>query len=39
MDTRLDAVKTACKKVVDKAGDFLGNQTAKAITESTVDKI
>ena len=38
MDAGLEAVKTAFKKVANKAGQFLGNQTADAITESTVRK-
>ena len=39
MDTGLDAVKTASKKVVHKAGGFLGNKTADAVTKSNDDKI
>ena len=38
MDTRLDAV-TASKKVVHKAGEFLGNKTADAVTKSNDGKI
>ena len=38
-DTGLDAVKTASKKVVHKAGEFLGSKTADAITKSNDDKI
>ena len=38
MDAGLEAAKTAFKKVANKAGQFLGNQTADAITESTVRK-
>ena len=34
MDTVLDAVKTASKKLVHKAGEFIGNKTAEAITVS-----
>ena len=34
MDTVLDAVKTASKKLVHKAGEFIGNKTADAITVS-----
>ena len=33
---RTRSCKTAFKEVADKAGQFLGNQTADAITESTV---
>ena len=34
MATVLDAVKTASKKLVHKAGEFIGNKTADAITVS-----
>ena len=34
MDTVLDAVKTASKKLVHKAGEFIGNKAADAITVS-----
>ena len=34
MDTGLDAVKTASKKVVHKAGEFLGHKTADAVAKS-----
>ena len=34
MDTVLDAVKTASKKLAHKAGEFIGNKTADAITVS-----
>ena len=34
MDTGLDAVKTASKKVVHKAGEFLRNKIADAVTKS-----
>ena len=34
MDTVLDAVKTASKKLVHKAGEFIGNKTTVAITVS-----
>ena len=37
LDTRLDAV-TASKKVVHKAGEFLGNKTADAVTKSNYGK-
>ena len=33
MDTRLDALKTAFKKIVHKTGEFLGNKIADAVTE------
>ena len=39
MNTGLDFVKTASKKVVDKAGEFLGNKSADAVTKSSDDKI
>ena len=39
MDAGLDAGKTASKKVVHKAGKFLGNKTAAAATKSNDDKI
>ena len=32
LDTGLDAVKTASKKVVHKAGEVLGNKIADAVT-------
>ena len=35
----LDAVKTAFKKVVHKAGEFLRNKIAEAVTKSNHDKI
>ena len=35
----LDAVKTAFKKVVHKAGEFLRNKIAEAVTKSNDDKI
>ena len=38
MDTGLDSLKTASKKIVHKAGEFLGNKTADAITKSTDNK-
>ena len=34
MNTGLDALKTASKKVVHKAGEFLENKTAGAVTKS-----
>ena len=39
MDTGLDTVKTTSKKVVHKAGKFIGNKTAYAVTKSHDDKI
>ena len=32
--TGLDSLKTPSKKVVHKAGEFLGNKTADAVTKS-----
>ena len=39
MDTGLDAVKTASKKVVHKAGELIENKIADALTKSNNDKI
>ena len=39
LDTGLDALKTAFKKVVHKTGEFLGNKIADAVTKSNDDKI
>ena len=39
MDAGLDAVRTASKKVVHKAGKFLGNKTAATATKLNDDKI
>ena len=39
MNTGLDAVKTASRKVVHKAGKFIGNQIADAVTASNDDNI
>ena len=39
LGTALDAVKTASKKVAHKAGQFLGNKIADAVTKSSDDKI
>ena len=39
MDTQLDSLKTASKKVIHKAGEFLGNKTADAVTRSNDDNI
>ena len=37
MDTGLDSLKTASKKVVHKASEFLGNKIADAVTKSNND--
>ena len=39
MDTGLDSLKTASKKIVHKVGEFLGNKIADAVTKSNDDKI
>ena len=39
MDTGLDSLKTAFKKVVHKAGEFLGNKIADTITKSNDNNI
>ena len=39
MNTGLNSLKTASKKVVHKAGGFLENKTADAVTKSNYDKI
>ena len=39
MDTGLGSIKTASKKVAHKAGEFLRNKTADAVTKPNVDKI
>ena len=39
MDTGLDSLKTDFKKVVHKAGEFIGNKTADAVTISNYKKI
>ena len=39
MDTGIDAVKIASKKVVLKAGEFLGNKVADPVTTSSDNKI
>ena len=39
MDTGLDSLKTASKKVVHKAGEFTGNKTIDAVTKSKDDNI
>ena len=38
LDTGLDAVKAAFEKVVHKAGEFIGNKVADAVTKSNDDK-
>ena len=35
----LDAVKTASKKLVHKAGEYIGNEIADAVTKSNDDNI
>ena len=39
MDTGLDAIKNASKKLAQKAGEFLGNKVANAVTNSNDDNI
>ena len=39
LDTGLDSLKTASKKVVHKAGEFLRNKISYAVTKSNNDKI
>ena len=39
MDTGLDSLKTASKKVVHKASEILGNKIADAETNSNDDKM
>ena len=39
LDSSLDALNTASKKVVHKAGEFLGNKIAVSVTELNRDKI
>ena len=39
LNTGLDSLKTASKKVVHKAGGFLENKTADAVAKSNYDKI
>ena len=38
LDTELDSLKTASKKVVHKAGKFLGNKIVDAVTKLKDDK-
>ena len=37
LDTRLDSLKTASKKVVQNAGEFIGNKIADTVTKSNDD--
>ena len=39
LDTGLDAVKSASKKVIQKADEFLGNKIADTVTKSNNGKI
>ena len=39
MDTGLDSLKTASKKVVHKAGGFIGDEIADIVTKSNDDNI
>ena len=39
LDTGLDALKTASKKLVHKTGDFLGDKFTDAVAKSSEDKI
>ena len=39
MDTELNSLKTASKKVVHKADEFSGNKIADTVTKSNDDKI
>ena len=39
LDTGLDSLKAASKKLVHKAGGILGNKIADAVTKSNDDKI
>ena len=39
MDTRLDALKTASKEGVHKAGEFLENKIIEAVNKSNSSKI
>ena len=39
MDTGLDSLKTASKNVIHKAGEFIGNKSADAVTKSNDDEI
>ena len=39
LDTGLDSLETASKKVVHKAGEFLGNKIADTVTKSNDNNI
>ena len=39
LDTGLDAVKTACKNVVHKACEFIGNKIEDTVTQLKDDNI
>ena len=39
LDAGLDSLKTASKKVVPKAGEFIGNKISDAVIKSNDDKI
>ena len=39
LDTGIDTVKAASKKVVHKAGEFIGNKIADTVTKSSNDKV
>ena len=39
LDTGLDSLKTASKKVVHKTGEFIGNKIADAVTKSNNNNI
>ena len=39
LDTGIDSLKIASKKVVHKAGEFLGNKIADPVTKSNNNKI
>ena len=39
LDAELDSLKTASKKVVHKAGEFMGNKIADTVTKSSDNKI
>ena len=38
LDTRLDSLKTASKKLIHKAGEFLGNKIEDAVTKPSLWK-
>ena len=39
MNTGLDSLKTASKKVAHNAGEFLGNEIPDTVTKSNDDKV